>query len=467
MARHGIYATEVPTSVSIPVAAQSGLPFVIGAAPIQCAEHPAAVGVPVLVRSYSEFVDKFGYSDDWEKYDLCEFAYSHFVLYGRQPVIFVNLLAPATMNTSVAASDVTCTDNKAELPFEAINDATLVVKASGGQGSALVKGTAYDVYYANGKCIVEALGSSPVSALNIAYKKVTPNSVTDAEVATGLESIEMCATTVGEVPDLICAPGHSSATTVAAVMAAKAGGINGVFEAKALVDIDVNDATTVAGAISEKANSNLSDENMIVCWPQLTNGGKTFHFSTLLAGLMAEVDADNGGFPVETPSNKGIKCDGMVAGSTTINLTHAQGNTLNAAGIVTALNNFGGWIAWGNYTGCYPGNADVKDSLIPVSRMIGCIRNTIVKTAWTKLDKPMNRLLLDSIVDGLGIWLNGLIGSGYLLGGRVDLDEGENPVTDLMQGIVRFHVYATPPSPMQEVNFVLEYDASYVVAAFS
>ena len=46
-------------------------------------------------------------------------------------------------------------------------------------------------------------------------------------------------------------------------------------------------------------------------------------------------------------------------------------------------------------------------------------------------------------------------------------EELENPQTNLIQGIVKLHVYMTPPSPAQEIDFILEYDASYVEAAFS
>ena len=47
------------------------------------------------------------------------------------------------------------------------------------------------------------------------------------------------------------------------------------------------------------------------------------------------------------------------------------------------------------------------------------------------------------------------------------MQESENPVTDLMAGIVRIHIYMTPPSPAQEIDFTLEYDASYVESALS
>ena len=59
------------------------------------------------------------------------------------------------------------------------------------------------------------------------------------------------------------------------------------------------------------------------------------------------------------------------------------------------------------------------------------------------------------------------MGRGYLLGARVEMQESENPVTDLMAGIVRIHIYMTPPSPVQEIDFTLEYDASYVESALS
>ena len=79
-ARHGVYATQKPTGVATPVSAPSGVPFVIGAAPVNMAADPAAVGKPTLITSWSEFVEKFGYSDNWDSYNLCEFAYSHIKL---------------------------------------------------------------------------------------------------------------------------------------------------------------------------------------------------------------------------------------------------------------------------------------------------------------------------------------------------------------------------------------------------
>lgn len=471
MANHGVFVSEQATSVSTPVVANSGVPFVVGPAPVQSAESPAAAGVPVLCTSWAEAVEKLGYSDNWKNYPLCEFMYSHFKLFGCQPVIFCNVLDPSSMKAAVAAADVQMTDHKAKLPIEAINDASLVVKASGGAGTAYVKGNDYSTYYNGEYLVIEALATGAcydAEAVSVAYNKVTPEAVTNAGVASAMESIELCMTTLGVVPDLICAPGYSSATTVAAVMATKAGSINGMFKAKALIDISsaADGATDYAGAVALKSSSNFVDADEILCWPMLGLGNYAFHQSTQLAGLMAQVDTDNDGCPYESPSNKSFQCDRMILESgTEVNLTLAQANVLNANGIVTALNFMGGWTAWGNYTACYPGNTDVKDYFIPVSRMFDWVGNSLIRSFWSKLDKPMNRRLIDTVLDSANIWLNGLVGSGYLLGARAEMVETENPTTSLMAGIIKIHIYLTPPSPAQEIDFVLEYDAAYVTSA--
>lgn len=70
-------------------------------------------------------------------------------------------------------------------------------------------------------------------------------------------------------------------------------------------------------------------------------------------------------------------------------------------------------------------------------------------------------------MDSINIWLNGLTASGYILGGRVEFLEEENPSTSIMDGNIKFHLYLTPPSPAREIDFVLEYDVEYLKALFA
>jgi phage tail sheath protein FI len=195
-------------------------------------------------------------------------------------------------------------------------------------------------------------------------------------------------------------------------------------------------------------------------------GDRLFHASVQAAGLMAKVDTNNGGCPAESPSNKLLSINAAVlADGTEVLLDLPQANYLNSNGIITALNFIGGFVLWGNETACYPANTDVKDYFVPVSRMFGWVGNSIILTYWSKVDKKLVRRFIDSVIDSVNIWLNGLTAEEKLLGGRCEFLADENPTTDLMAGKVTFHLFITPPSPAKEIEFVLEYDVSYVESA--
>lgn len=469
---HGVSARQQATSVLTPAVAESGIPFVVGTAPVHMAERPAVAGVPVLCTSWDEAVVQLGYSENWKDYTLCEVMYSHFKLFGCQPLILCNVLDAAEMREDVAAADLLVSKHKITLPLAALS-ATLAIKAAdGGESPAeYVAGKDFEAYYSGEDLIIELLEDGDcyeADKLNVAYAKAAPEQVTTAIVAAGIESVEYCLSSFGTAPDLLLAPGFSQDSVVAAVMAAKAASIGGLFGAKALIDIDcgAEGAKTYADVLAAKNKANLVDERQIVCWPMLRLGDYVFHQSTQLAGLIAQVDSDNGGCPYESPSNKNYQCDGLVLeDGSEVRMTLAQANILNGQGVVTGLNRGSGWQCWGDWTACYPANRDVKDYFIPLSRMFDWVGKTLINTFWHKLDKPMTRRLVDTILDSCNIWLAGLVGSGYLLGARAEMLEAENPLTSLMAGRITLHIYLTPPSPMVSAEFLLEYDASYVSAA--
>jgi len=478
---HGVKVSEQTTSVATPVVAGSGIPFVVGTAPVQSVGGKA--NVPVLANSYAEAVAALGYSDAWDKYTLCEVIYSHFKLYGMAPIIFLNVLDPETMKESVAAADKDVIAKQIKLPLEAI-DTTVVVKAQGGDGEPYVKDTDYALFYEGENLIIEVLsGGAAYSAtkLNVAYDKVKPSDVTSTEIiggyntetkkTTGLECINQVLPMFGIIPDLILAPGFSHESTVAAAMATKAAGINSLFTAKALIDVDT-DSVSGADHYSEvpawKNGKNITDKTQVICWPLVKLGDKTFHMSTHVAGLIAQVDTKNDGCPYESPSNKKLQIDSLVVkGGTEVVLDLNQANYLNENGVVTALNFISGYVLWGNETACFPASTDIKDYFICVSRMFGWVGSTIIQTYWSKVDNPTNKRLVNSIVDSINIWLNGLTSEEKLLGARVEFREDENPLTSLLAGKIKFHIYMAPPVPAREIEFVLEFDTAYLTALFS
>lgn len=606
---YGIRAKEVATSIATPNVADCGLPFVVGTAPLHTAEKPAKVGIPVLCTSWSEAVEKLGFSYDWESYTLSEFMYSHFQLFQSQPVIFCNVLDPVKNTTDLEKKSYDVTNNAVALPFGAtdltitrpaeaypdlclIPDKDMANAVLTAKGSKTVDGGAYTFIVklaeekdvstfhllvnvtANGKtysmktsdtgkftnvhftlnsagkqvdfvdgkkgsggidlsnftgdikvevftcsekitaetypdaekltlieeatfhlekgrgpdyltegedyvldydaddniCNVQLLDGSLAydsKALEIVGKTINPEAIKDTDIVAGINAIDLCMTVTGKVPDLICAPKYSQSTNVSAVMAAKAENILGLFTGKAVIDLDMSEVTDYSQAIQYKNSKNLVDPNLILCWPMVKQGDYTFHLSTQLCGLMAKTDTANDGVPYESPSNLNLQMDSCVLpDGTEVNLTFEQANVLKDNAITTALNFMQmGWVAWGNYTACYPANTDVKDYFIPISRMFDFVKTTLIRTFWSKTDKPMTRRLIDTIVDSTNIWLNGLTASEKLYGARVEVLDDENPLTDLMNGIIRVHVYIAPPPPMQECDFVLEYDPSYVEAA--
>jgi len=478
---HGVSVSEQTTSVATPVVAASGIPFVVGTAPVQSVG--GKVNVPVLAYSYAEAVAALGYSDVWGDYTLCEMIYSHFQLYGMSPIILLNVLDPATMKNAVAAADKTVTLKQIKLPLETIAS-SVVVKAAGGTGTAYVKDTDYALLYEGENLIIEVLSGGAIysaTSLSVAYDEVDPSDVTATQIiggydtetkkTTGLECINQVLAMFSIIPDLILAPGFSHESTVAAAMATKAAGINGLFTAKALIDVDT-DATTGADHYSEvptwKSGKNITDKAQILCWPLAKLGNYTFHMSTHVAGLMAQVDTKNDGCPYESPSNKNLKIDSLVTKSgAEVILDLNAANYLNANGIVTGLNFIGGFVLWGNETACFPASTDVKDYFICVSRMFGWVGSTVIQTYWNKVDNPTNKRLVNSIVDSINIWLNGLTSEEKVLGARVEFREEENPTTSLLAGKIKFHIYMAPPIPAREIDFVLEFDVDYLTALFS
>ena len=144
---HGVSTREVDTSVSTPVTADSGIPFIVGAAPAHTVG--GAVNEPIMCMNYAEAVSAMGYSDDFTKYPICEAIYVFFKLYQRGPVVFVNVLDPAKHKKSVSEQQYQITDGKILLPLGAVKDSVTVT------GYDL--GDDYELFYEGENLILEVL----------------------------------------------------------------------------------------------------------------------------------------------------------------------------------------------------------------------------------------------------------------------------------------------------------------------
>ena len=98
--------------------------------------------------------------------------------------------------------------------------------------------------------------------------------------------------------------------------------------------------------------------------------------------------------------------------------------------------------------------------------MFNWLGNSLVTNYLSNVDYPILKRSIDSIVDSVGMWLNSLSSRECILGGRIEFIGDINPITDLIDGIVKFKISFAPPSPMRDIEFIIEYDPDYLSELF-
>jgi hypothetical protein len=489
--KHGVTWRDVPTSIVAPITADSGIPVAVGAAPAFMSSSPAPVNVPRVYYSYEEAVAEMGFSYDFEHYPLCEVMFDYFVLFNTGPVILINTLdsADSAMHgTPVVDSPQTFLTDSITLGPD-VPQSSVIVKDSAGTITYVVDTDYVLTYDRSGNVVItrisSAFGGTIGDAANVqvlvSYTPVDPHLIDETYIIggidpvtgknTGLEAVEDVFPAHSIVPGIILAPGWSQVPEVAAVIASKSDNINGCFRCTGYVDIDSTAVIKAQDVNAWKNANNYVDHRLIDCWPRVAIDSTYSWLSTEAAALTEWVDNANDNIPVESPSNKNLKMNRTVAGpiGAPIDVFFGKGSAdaLNGQGIVTAINWIGGWKLWGNNTSIYPSSSDPKDRWIPVRRMTDWLGNTIVLTVYQFVDKPGNRRLIDSIIDSLNIFLNSLVSSGDSLGARVEFRQDENSDTNLLNGHYTFHVYEAFPTPAEWIEFLLEFDITYLQTLFT
>lgn len=478
--KHGVYVSEKPTAVTPPVQTTAGLPVVFGTAPIHLATDPAKANRPILCYTYAEAVQQLGYSDDWSKYTLCEVMYSQFALYGYAPVVFVNVLDPAKHKKTTNKKSATVSQSRVVLDAPVLLSTLKVYKTEAAQ--AAVPGTDYEAAYNDDNQLVISIlddgALKGAATVLLDYDELDPSAVKKDDIiggidsATGnpkgLECISQVYPLTRMVPGLLLAPGWTEDPEVAAVMAAKADNINGLFRAITLVDLPADSQIIkYSDAPNWKNKNNYTNTLEYVCWPKAKMGDHIYHMSTHVLGAIATADAANGDIPSQSPSNKAIQATGLcLDDGTEVVLDLQQAEYLNGQGINTGLNFTSGWVLYGNRMACYPGNTDPKDNFINIRRMFNWQKQTFIFTYWQKLDQNITWRLINSIIDSEQIRLNALVASQDLLGAEITARRDENPDTELMNGHIKFHTYFTPPTPAEKIEDELEFNTSYFDALF-
>lgn len=497
--KHGVYVREQDTSLTTPIEGTAGLQVIYGTAPINMVADPSkAVNEPIICYSFAEAVAAVGYSDDFEKYTLCQAIDACFRVFNVAPIILVNVLDPSKSAhvTEVAAASYTVPTNKQFTLKNGDNKAfgvlldTIKVKDSTG-ATTYTEGTDYTVAFdKDGYAVVTLLsGGACYSAgtLKAEFTMLNPSGVTASDIVggvnvstgalSGLETLAKVFPKFGLTPGLVSAPGFSQNATVIAALEAKCTNINGCFSAECIVDIGADAAGASASpAIAAlkyadvktvKENLGIDGPHTIACWPMCKIGDKKYYMSALVSALIAYQTAANDDVPYIYPSNKSLGITGIcLADGTAVIMDQEQANLVNSYGVVTAIN-YNGYKCWGNNTAAYPSTTDPKDRWIAVRRMFTWWGNTLILTYHQKVDDPANYRLVENIVDSENIRGNSFVARGIVAEARCEFRPEENPVTDIMNGQITFHIYLTPFTPAEDIEFILEFNPDALVTALT
>ena len=466
--KHGVYVQEQATKLIAPVLGTAGLQVVVGTAPVNMLDNPAAAcNTPLLVQSYAEAVGAVGYSADFDAYTLCESISVNFQVVGTGPMVFINVLDPAKHSATIEGTELDVTDGVAHLEAVGVLPATL--KVMNGE-TELKRDEDYTTIFNEDGTLSIALIGGTATTLTVSGKRLDPDLVTHTDIIggvdvntgkeTGLEVVRQIYPKLGMTPGILLAPRFSANPNVSAALQAKTKDINGVFKAVTVIDIDstAEGATKYTDVKEQKEKQAVTDPNAYAVWGYGKLGDVVYSGSALAASLTAYTDAVNGDIPNVSPSNKTLSIGAIcLADGTEIMLDQTQANTVNGFGVATFLN-MNGFRMWGNNTACYPGNSDPKDRWFSVRRFFCWTGNTFILTYFQKVDDPTNPRLIEAIVDSENVRGNSFVARDICARYEITFNEDENPTTDLLNGKITFHQYLTPYVPAEDIENILEFD---------
>lgn len=462
---HGIQVQEKQTRVVAPVQVDSAVQVVVGLAPINMGSADPLV--PQVAYSYEEAVAKMGMSDNHLSYTICESIKLSFMTYNVAPLVMINVLDPSKHKQQKTTVSVSMVDGKAELPEEGVLLPSVQLTQS---EQALAEGTDYTISFTgSGKALIERIEGGKITeqtaTLKATYDVLDPESVTEDDIVAGVQKIREVYPRFGIVPGTLIVPGFSGKPKVYNAMTAKTQNLNGAFRYHCLVDLDTETVTSYDKAAAEKNKNGFTHENSSLFYPMVRIGDEIYHFSAIAGVLIADTDYKNEGIPYVSLSNRQLKITGLcLKDGSEVVLDMEQGNALNKDGINTAIN-MNGWRAWGNRTACYPGNTDIKDCFIPCRRMYNWWANQFILTYFSKVDNPLNKRLIESIVDSENIKGNAWKQRYQAAEAKMVFEAEDNPETDLINGIVRVRMMFSPYPPAEQIWATVEYDTNALQTA--
>lgn len=461
---HGAYGTIQSVGTKVAIKGQNAIVYV-GTAPVHTVAGGAAnVNRPILVTNIAEARKHFGYSDEWDKYTLCEAMHAHLENKAVGPLVLINVLDPAT-HKAAEAGTANLTPENGRVTIANAGDIILDTVAVTGK----TKGTDYTVQYDFNKKLLTIAeitsGGLGTEALTITYNSIDATAVdaddvigaTDgAGLNTGLFATKNVYQETGFIPSFLLAPGFSSIPAVHSAMIHNSQKVNSHWDVYVMADIpivdDQSEKVTLANAATWKNANGYNKSNETVYFP-LAKGtdDKIYHLSVLAAANFQELLVAQDGIPYKTASNTecaiignlymGEDSAGRVFDDALIN------SQLNKNGIASAAYVGGRWAIWGCHSADYTQEDGDQINVSETNRMmLYYISNDFQHRRTRNVDKPLTANDIKTIVAEEQTRLDALVKIGALTYGVVHLNAEANDSSDIMNGdySFTFNVTTTP-----------------------
>ena len=472
---HGAYG-EVHAAGNRIADESEGVFVYVGTAPVHqlalASGESYPVNKPVLVNNIAEAKAAFGYSDNWEKYSLCEAMHVHFDLNGVGPLVLINVLDPTKAdhkNSTIVTTSKTPANGRIIITSaEDIILETVVIKTTDETPVTKEKGTDYNIAYNGDKkqIVIEEIGTGlGTAALTVEYYTIKPSGVTATDVVgttdgmglnTGLYCIRDVYPLLGVIPSYLGAPGFSSNSTVHSAMYSVSKKVNGHWDVYMFADLPLmNGATplTMDTIATYKEGNGFNKENETVFFPlALGTDGKTYHISVLAAANFQGLLIQNDGVPFMTASN--------TACAIIQNLYMGSGNTgrlydddiinkfLNSKGIASACFTAGRWCIWGAHSAQYSPDNKTEINVSEINMMmLYYVSNDFQGRRALDVDKPMTPNDIKTIIAEEQTRIDALRSINALIYGEVRLNADAQAQADIVSGHFSF-IFDLTPTPI-------------------
>ena len=190
--RHGVYMSEIPSTVKAPIESDAGVIVVVGTAPVNMADDPYhATNVPLLVHTMAEAKSAVGYSTDFKNYTICDAVSASFRVVNVSPMIIINVLDPSkTEHTAdVVERSMQVNDGSVKLETIGLLLDKLLVKAD---DVTLKNGTDYTAAFNDDGTVTLVILPTGKGAgkaqVTVSGKRIAPEKITGADVVGGVSA---------------------------------------------------------------------------------------------------------------------------------------------------------------------------------------------------------------------------------------------------------------------------------------